>query len=92
MIVVQDLVTIETVYEVVDGEYVYRFYCTDASTRVRRTKQRSNIMWSHGVLVETVDEKSNTFRPSNVVHRSVEFRNLPLAILAVNRIVGNLPA
>jgi hypothetical protein len=88
MIEIQNLETVETVYEVVEGEYVYRFHCTDGNVQVRRTKQSNGLQWSHGVLVEVVDEKTNTFRPSNVVHRIVTYRNLPLAVLAVNRITG----
>lgn len=56
------LTTVSTVYEGVHCEYTYRFNVDLNQVTLKRVKS-DNILWGHGILVESVSIEEDTWEP-----------------------------
>jgi hypothetical protein len=77
----RDLVTIETVYKVIEGNYIYRVNVSANGAFIKRTKKLGGT-WTHSILTEIWNTDQGKFVPviqnPNITY--VQFRDLEAII------------
>jgi len=58
-----DMTVVETTYEVVRGEFIYRVIVAPTCTIIKRVKAE-HALWHHGVLVQCYDRVAQAFLPA----------------------------